>query len=104
MEDTNWTVFFLNQRNAKFAGRKDILQKFSNQKIFRNNQETNLVKKEEKRDLDKYCADKIFNVYKLSSGDKQESCRINVIINSMQMIMEINTGASVRMINYHTNI
>ena len=60
-------------------------------KSFRNNQETNLVKEEEKKDLDKYCADKIFNVYKLSSGDKQESCRINAIINSMQMIMEINT-------------
>ena len=33
MEDIKWTIACLNQRDAKFAGRKAILQKFSNQKV-----------------------------------------------------------------------
>ena len=68
-------------------------------KSFRNNQETNLVEEEEKEDLDK---DKIFNVYKLLSGDKQELFRINVVINSMEVTMKIDTRASISIMNYNT--
>ena len=35
-------------------------------------------------------------------GGKQESYRINVVINSMEVIMEIDTGASISIINYNT--
>ena len=64
----------LNQRNATFVGKKDILQKFANRKVL----EINLVKEEEKIDLDEDSTNNIFNVYKLSSRGKQDSYRINV--------------------------
>ena len=71
-------------------------------KSFRNNWETNLVKEKEKEDLHEDSIDKIFNVYKLLSGGKQEPYRINVVINSKEIIMEIDTGSSITIINYGT--
>ena len=60
------------------------------------------VEEEEKEDLDAESNDETFNIYKLSSGDKQEPYRINVVINSMEITMEIDTGASISVINYNT--
>ena len=67
-------------------------------KRFRNNWQTNLVDEEEKEDLDEDSADKIFNVYKLSLRGKQEPYRTNAVINSMEVTMEIDTGASITFI------
>ena len=51
MEDTNQMIVHLNQRNAMFV-RNYVLQKFCRSKRFGNNWEMDLVKEEEKEDLD----------------------------------------------------
>ena len=70
-------------------------------KSFRYNRETNSVQEKEKEDSDADSTDRIFNIYRLSLGDKQEPYRINVVINSMEVTMEIDTGAPISIIFYN---
>ena len=51
IEDANQMIVHLNHRNAMFV-RNDILQKLCRSKCLRNNRETELVREEEKEDLD----------------------------------------------------
>ena len=55
-----------------------------------------------KEDSDEDSTNEIFNGYKLLSGGKHESYKTNVVINSMEVTMEINTKVSISILNYDT--
>ena len=55
-----------------------------------------------KEDSDEDSTNEIFNVYKLLSGGKHESYKTNVVINSMEVTMEIDTKVSISILNYDT--
>ena len=82
--------------------KKGHIGKVCRSKSFKNKRETNLVEKEEKTSSDEDSADEIFNIYKLATEEKQEPYKLNVRINSNDVIMEIDTGASISIINYDT--
>ena len=92
MEDTKGMIVHLNHENAMFVERKDILRNFVDQKVLAIIEESTQLRNRKK---------KIFNGYKLPPGDKQEPYRVNVVINSMEITMEIDAGASVSIINYN---
>ena len=71
--------------------KKVHIVKVCRSKSFRNNKETNLVEEEEKEDSDAHFNNMIFNIYKLSLGGKQKPYRINLVINSTEVTMEIDT-------------
>ena len=82
--------------------KKGHIGKACRSKSFKNKRETNLVENEEKTSSDEDSADEIFNIYKLATEEKQEPYKVNVRINSNDVVMEIDTGASISIINYYT--
>ena len=82
--------------------KKGHIGKACRSKSFKNKRETNLVENEEKTSSDEDSADEIFNIYKLATEEKQEPYKVNVRINSNDVVMEIDTGASISIINYDT--
>ena len=94
-------IVHLSQMNAMCVEKKDT-GKACRSKIFTNKQETNLVENEEKTSSDEDSADEIFNIYKLATEEKQEPYKVNVRIDLNDVVMEINTGASIGIINYDT--
>ena len=73
-------------------------------KNFKATQENNFVKDEGKEMIDKDSANEIFNIYNVSSEEKQELYKIDFLINSVHMVMGIDKGVSIRVINYDTHL
>ena len=70
-------------------------------KHFKATHEINFVKDEEKKSTHKDSVDEIFNIYHLERK-KKKLYKIDFLNNSVHIAMEIDTGASISVINYDT--